>query len=56
MPSGARGGVFHLVETAVTHKTVDADGTDGANILADPVPNWLQFKPDFVKNRLHIVY
>ena len=45
---------FNHRETAVTRKTVDADGTDGADILADPVPNWLQFKPDFVKNRLHI--
>eukprot|EP01046_Picozoa_sp_COSAG06_P015110 COSAG06_NODE_958_length_11320_cov_10.832724_7_plen_522_part_00 len=45
---------FNHRETAVTHKTVDADGTDGADILEEPVPNWLQFKPDFVKNRLHI--
>jgi hypothetical protein len=45
---------FNHRETAVTLKTVDTDGTDGADILADPVPSWLTFKPDFVKNRLHI--
>ena len=45
---------FNQRETAVTHKTVDTDGTDGVDIDAPPTPNWLTFKPDYVKNRLQI--
>ena len=39
---------------ATTHKTVAADGSDGAGIDADAEPNWLEFLPDFVSNRLRI--
>jgi hypothetical protein len=48
------GTAFYKRAVAVTHKTVNADGTDGNDITADPVANWLSFVPDFATNRLHI--
>eukprot|EP01044_Picomonas_judraskeda_P021257 COSAG03_NODE_4956_length_1379_cov_3.973438_2_plen_252_part_00 len=48
------GSAFNKRATTVTHKTVNTDGTDGADITADPVPNWLSFIPDYATNRLHI--
>ena len=47
-------GQFNKRATAVTEKTVNTDGTDGANIDEDPTPNFLSFKPNFTTNRLHI--
>ena len=49
---GASG--YYKRDTAVTEKTVGLDGTDGANILAEPVPNWITFLPDYASNRLQI--
>ena len=48
------GTAFYKRAVTVTHKTVNTDGTDGADIAADPVPNWLSFVPDYATNRLHI--
>ena len=45
------GSAFNKRATTVTHKTVNTDGTDGADIAADPVPNWLSPIPDYATNR-----
>ena len=47
-------GQFNKRNPTVTEKTVNTDGTDGANIDGDPTPNFLSFKPNFTTNRLHI--
>ena len=47
-------GQFNKRNPTVTEKTVNTDGTDGANINGDPTPNFLSFKPNFTTNRLHI--
>eukprot|EP01050_Picozoa_sp_SAG11_P005381 SAG11_NODE_376_length_9992_cov_65.555544_3_plen_163_part_00 len=38
------GSAFNKRATTVTHKTVNTDGTDGADITADPVPNCVPYR------------
>ena len=45
---------YYKRPTSVSEKTVNLDGSDGADILAEPVPNWLTFLPDYATNRLQI--